>query len=112
MATSTDAAGKVRIRVPQKVQAGDIVPVRVLVMHPMETMQFRDGRPVPKNYNFIHHVEATYNGAKIFEGATTQGVSQNPFVSFSLRADAPGTVEVTFQDTEGQTYHGRAEIRF
>lgn len=111
---TTGAAGqsKVRIRVPAKVQPGEIVGVRVLVMHPMEVMQFRDGRPVPKNYNFIHHVEAAYNGRKVFEGTTTQGVSQNPFVSFSLRADEPGTVQVTFRDTTGETWQGEADIRF
>jgi len=106
------STGQVRIRVPQGVKAGEIVTVRALVSHPMEVMQFKDGKPVEKNYNFIHKVEATYNGKKVFEAATTQAVSQNPFVAFQVRLDAPGIVRILFHDTEGKSYVGQAEIKF
>jgi sulfur-oxidizing protein SoxZ len=106
------AAAQVRIRVPEKVKAGEVVTVRALVPHPMETMQFKDGKPVVKNYNFIHKVEATYNGRKVFEASTTQAVSQNPFISFPVRVDAPGIVKITFHDTQGKTYEGEAAIKF
>jgi sulfur-oxidizing protein SoxZ len=106
------AADQVRIRVPRKVKPGEVVTVRALVSHPMEVMQFKGGKPVQKNYNFIHRVEATYNGRKVFEASTTQAVSQNPFVSFPVKVDAPGVVKIMFHDTEGKTYEGQAEIKF
>lgn len=106
------STGQVRIRIPEKVKAGDTVIVRALVTHPMEIMAFKDGKPVQKVYNYIHKVEATYNGKKVFEAATTQAVSQNPFVSFSMRADAPGVVKVMFHDTQGKSYEGQADIKF
>jgi sulfur-oxidizing protein SoxZ len=107
------AEGQVRIRVPQNVKAGDLVTVRALVSHPMEVMQFnKDGKPVEKKYNFIYKIEATYNGKKVFEATTTQAVSQNPFISFPVKADAPGVVRVVFHDTYGKTYVGEAEIKF
>ncbi len=106
------SVGQVRIRVPEKAKAGDVVTVRVLITHPMETMQFKDGKPVVKNYNFINKVEATYNGKMVFEAETTQAVSQNPLFAFPVKVDAPGLVRVIFHDTEGKTYTGEAQIKF
>lgn len=102
---------QVRMRV-ENAKKGEVATVRAMVTHPMETMQFKDGKPVQKNYDFIHRVEATYNGKKVFEAEMTQAVSQNPFVMFPVKAVAPGTVEVTFHDTQGKTYVGKAEIKF
>ena len=106
------STGQVRIRLPEKIKPGDVVTVRALVTHPMEIMAFKDGKPVEKNYNFIHKVEATYNGKKVFEASTTQAVSQNPFISFPVKVDAPGVVKIIFHDTQGKTYEGQAEIKF
>jgi sulfur-oxidizing protein SoxZ len=103
---------QVRIRIPEKVKAGEVITVRALVTHPMEMMAFKGGKPVEKNYDFVHKVEATYNGKKVFEAATTQAVSQNPFISFPLKADAPGVVKILFHDTQGKTYEGQVEIKF
>lgn len=103
---------QVRIRVQDKAKAGDVVNVRVLVTHPMETMQMRDGKIVEKNYNFIHKVEANYNGKPVFEAEITQGVSQNPFFAFPVKVNAPGKIRVIFHDTEGKTYTGEADIKF
>jgi sulfur-oxidizing protein SoxZ len=106
------ASGQVRIRVPAKASVGEVINVRVLVTHPMETLRMEGGKPVEKNYNFIHKVEATYNGKRVFEAETTQAVSQNPFFSFPVTVDAPGIVKITFYDTTGKTYEGQAEIKF
>ncbi|MBM3385033.1 MAG: thiosulfate oxidation carrier complex protein SoxZ [Betaproteobacteria bacterium] len=103
---------QVRIRIPERIKPGEIVTVRALVSHPMEMMAFKGGKPVERNYNFVHKVEATYNGRKVFEAATTQAVSQNPFVSFTIKADAPGVVKVVFHDTQGKAYEGQVEIKF
>jgi hypothetical protein len=57
--------GSVRIRVPSSVKAGDVVKVRVLVIHPMEIVQRKDGKPVDKNYYFINRVIVTYAGKEL-----------------------------------------------
>lgn len=106
------STGQVRIRLPEKIKAGDVVTVRALVTHPMEIMAFKDGKPLEKSYNFIHKVEAAYNGRKVFEATTTQAVSQNPFISFQVKVDAPGVVKILFHDTQGKIYEGQAEIKF
>jgi sulfur-oxidizing protein SoxZ len=106
------SVGQVRIRVPEKAKAGEVVTVRVLITHPQETLAFKDGKPVARQYNFLHRVEATYNGKKVFEAEMTQAVSQNPLVAFPIKVSEPGTVKVTFFETTGKTYSGEAQIRF
>ena len=64
--------GSVRIRVPSSVKAGDVVKVRVLVIHPMEIVQRKDGKPVDKNYYFINRVVVTYAGKELAQFETTQ----------------------------------------
>ena len=41
--------GEARIRVPSKIQQGDIISVSAIVQHPMDTGFFRsaDGQPIP-----------------------------------------------------------------
>lgn len=104
--------GRIRIRVPSSIKSGDVVRVRALVIHPMEIVQRRDGKPVDKNYHFIHRVIVAYNGRDILEMETTQSVSENPFFTFAFRATEPGTLKITFLDTHGGKYEGAADIKF
>ena len=104
--------GKVRIRVPSTIKAGDVVRVRALVIHPMERIE-RDarGQVVQKKYNYIDRVLVTYLGKPVAAFDTTQSVSENPFFSFAFRATDPGPLKVTFLDTTGGKYEGTADIR-
>jgi len=105
--------GKIRIRVPSSIKPGDVVEVRVLVIHPMERIE-RDpqGRIIPKNYNYINKVVVTYLGKPIATFDTTQNVAENPFFSFTLKATDPGQLKVQFLDTTGGKYEGTAAIKF
>ena len=105
--------GKVRIRLPSSIKQGDVVRVRSLVIHPMETVQ-RDkaGKPADKNYLFVNKVIVTYNGREILQADTTQSISENPFFSFAFKATEPGMLKITFLDTHGGKYEGTAEIKF
>jgi len=105
--------GKIRIRVPSNVKAGDVVRVRCLVIHPMERIE-RDaqGKVIDRNYNYITRVTGTYLGKPVVVIDLTQSVSENPAFSFALKATAPGPVKVTFVDTHGGKYEGTADIAF
>jgi sulfur-oxidizing protein SoxZ len=104
--------GSVRIRIPSSIRQGDVVKVRVLVIHPMEIVQRRDGKPVDKNYYFINRVLVTYAGKELAQFETTQSISENPFFAFAFKAVEPGPLTVTFLDTHGGKYQGTTEIKF
>ena len=103
--------GRVRIRIPSSIKQGDVVRVRALVIHPMEVVERRDGKPVEKNYHFIHKVVVSYNGREILGAETTQSISENPFFTFAFKATEPGVLRVTFLDTHGGKYEGTADIK-
>ena len=105
--------GRVSIRLPSTIKQGDVIRVRALVIHPMDLVQRdKQGKIVPKNYNFIHTMTVVYNGKEVLRAETTQAVSQNPLFTFPLKVDRPGKLTVTFSDTTGKTYEGNAEVRF
>ena len=104
--------GRVRIRIPSSIKPGDVVKVRVLVIHPMEIVQRKDGKLVDKNYHFINHVVVTYLDKEIAQFETTQSISENPFFTFAFKATEPGVLRVTFLDTHGGKYEGTADIKF
>ena len=103
--------GLVRIRIPSSIKPGDVVKVRVLVIHPMEIVQRKDGKPVDKNYHFINRVVVSYLAKEIAQFETTQSISENPFFAFAFKATEPGPLRVTFLDTHGGKYEGTADIK-
>ena len=104
--------GLVRIRIPSSIKPGDVGKVRVLVIHPMEIVQRKDGKPVDKNYHFINRVVVSYLAKEIAQFETTQSISENPFFAFAFKATEPGPLRVTFLDTHGGKYEGTADIKF
>jgi sulfur-oxidizing protein SoxZ len=104
--------GRVRIRIPSSIRQGDVVKVRVLVIHPMEIVQRKDGKVVDKNYHFINRVVVTYLDREIAQFEITQSISENPFFTFAVKATEPGVLRVTFLDTHGGKYEGTADIKF
>jgi sulfur-oxidizing protein SoxZ len=104
--------GRVRIRIPSSIKPGEVIKVRVLVMHPMEIVERKDGRPLDKNYRFINRVVVTYLGREISQFETSQSISENPFFTFAVRVTEPGPLKVTFLDTHGGKYEGVADVKF
>ena len=96
---------------PGSVKAGEIVKVRALVMHPMEIVERKDGKPVDKNYRFINRVVVTYLEKDIAQFETSQSISENPFFAFAFKATEPGVLRVTFLDTHGGKYEGTADVK-
>ena len=105
--------GRVRIRIPLTITPGEVIRVRSLIMHPMEIVRRdKEGRIIMRNYNFVHAVDATYNGKEVLRGELSQAISQNPFFTFPVKVTQPGKLTVTFLDTTGKKYEGSAEIKF
>ena len=99
---------------PMKIRAsmqGDLVNVKVLMSHEMETGQRKDagGQVVPAH--FIQTVSATYNGKTVLSAQWGPAVSKNPFLSFKFKGGAPGgKVQVTWVDNRGDKRTDEAVI--
>ncbi|MBC7623506.1 MAG: thiosulfate oxidation carrier complex protein SoxZ [Aeromicrobium sp.] len=91
--------------------AGNMVDVRVLMAHEMETGQRRDaaGKTVPAW--FIQSVTATCNGKTVLSAQWGPAVSKNPFLSFRFSgAKAGDKVIVTWMDNKGEKRTDEAVI--
>lgn len=89
-----------RIQVPADARAGDIVEVRVVIQHPMETGFRYDamGRRTPRNV--IHTLTCRYGGVEVFRAEMGAGIAANPFLRFCVRAQSSGDLECRWIDSE------------
>jgi len=99
-----------RIQIPAKIKRGDVVEVRLLIRHPMETGFRHDnvGRPIPRNV--ITLVTCRYNGEEIFRAELFSGVAANPYLAFFTTASDSGELEVTWTDDTGVTETERTPV--
>src|SRR3954463_5978789 len=94
--------GEARIRVPDQIRRGDLITVNAIVSHPMDTGFFRtaSGEPIPAY--FIKDVVVTYGDEEVARFEWTSGISRDPVVIFSLRADKQAPLAMTWTDTRGE----------
>ena len=104
------ASVKIRARVPKKVKKGQIIEIKTLISHKMETglRKDRKGKPIPRD--IVNKFVATYNGTQVFASDWHPAISANPFLSFHLRPMESGTLEMSWTDDKGKVYKKSAKI--
>jgi sulfur-oxidizing protein SoxZ len=81
------------INVPPKAKRGDIIEIKALMSHIMETGYRRTaaGDIVPRD--IITNFTCRYNGAEVFRADFFPAIAANPFVSFFTIAKESGRFE-------------------
>ncbi len=99
---------------PMKIRAtlqGDVVDVKVLMNHEMETGQRKDadGKLVPAH--FIQNVTATANGKTVLTAQWGPAIAKNPFLEFKFKGAQKGDkVQIVWLDNKGGTRTDEAVI--
>jgi len=95
------SAAKPRIRVPEKAKVGEVIEIKTLVQHVMETgnRKTADGKVVPRN--IINTFTASFNGTEFFKADVLPGISANPYLAFYLKVPEAGEFEFTWLDDAG-----------
>jgi sulfur-oxidizing protein SoxZ len=103
-------AGATRIKLPDSIKTGDLIEVKALIQHVMETGNRKDagGKPIPRS--IIHTFTVKFEGQPVFSADWGSGISANPFVAFYFRVPAPGTLEFTWIDDAGVTVVEKAPL--
>jgi sulfur-oxidizing protein SoxZ len=102
---------KPRIKLDKKeVKAGDIVEVKALVSHAMESGQRKDsaGNTIPRK--ILNKFTCTVNGRQVFAADFEPAISANPYIQFKFRATESGPVVLTWTDDDGSTIVGEEQI--
>jgi sulfur-oxidizing protein SoxZ len=94
---------KALIRVPTQAKKGEVIEIRTLVSHPMESGFRLDemGRPIPRH--IIQRLTCTYNGEEVFRADLFPAIAANPFVSFYTVASDSGELAFRWTDDRGET---------
>ncbi len=91
----------VLINAPKTARKGEVIELKALIMHPMET-GFRpgtNGRLIPRN--IIERFTASWNGGEIFRMEFSPAIAANPFVSFFAVASESGKITFRWTGDEG-----------
>ncbi|MEL6217389.1 MAG: thiosulfate oxidation carrier complex protein SoxZ [Pseudomonadota bacterium] len=102
---------KPRVKVPRKAQAGEVVTIKTLISHPMESGQRKDrktGELIPRK--IINHFKATFEGELVFEATIEPAVSANPYFSFDMIVPDAGTLKFEWIDDDGSVYTEEKKI--
>jgi sulfur-oxidizing protein SoxZ len=100
----------VLINAPKTAKPGEVIEIKALIMHPMET-GFRpgtNGRIIPRN--IIERFVATWNDREIFSMAFSPAIAANPFVSFFTVAKESGTVRLRWTGDENFNVEEKVDI--
>src|SRR3954471_16507279 len=99
-----------RIRLPASIKKGDVVEVKTLVTHAMESGQRRDaqGKVIPRK--ILNQFTCSYNGKEVFKADLAAAISANPYVSFFITATESGTLDFAWTDDDGSVIKESAKI--
>ncbi len=108
----TNHIGEARIKVPDRIARGEVIVVNSIISHPMDTGFFRnaDGDPIPAY--FIKDVVVTYGEQEVARFEWTSGISRDPVVSFTVKADKEAPLTMVWTDNQGAVFKQSVGISF
>ncbi|MBV7409593.1 thiosulfate oxidation carrier complex protein SoxZ [Maritimibacter sp. DP1N21-5] len=95
---------KPRVKAPKSASAGEVVTLKTLISHPMESGQRKDsdGNVIPRS--IINRFTCELNGAMVIDVAMDPAISTNPYFEFEAKVDATGEFKLTWYDDDGSVY--------
>jgi sulfur-oxidizing protein SoxZ len=94
-------ADKPRLKLPKEAKKGEIIQIKTLVQHTMETGLRKDasGNAIPRK--IINKFTCTFNGKPVFSADLEAAIAANPYLQFAARVDESGTFKFTWLDDDG-----------
>lgn len=100
----------IRLAVPDTAAAGEIVEIKALIRHPMESGYRRGARGEVIARDIITRFECRYRGTLVFAADYHPGIAANPLITFYIRAERTGAVEFEWRDQHGQSWSDTATL--
>jgi sulfur-oxidizing protein SoxZ len=98
------------VNVPAKAKKGQVVEIKTLFSHIMETGYRHDenGKAIPRD--IISKFVCYYNNVEIFRADLFPAIAANPFITFSTVATESGVIALQWIDDKGETYSESVRI--
>jgi sulfur-oxidizing protein SoxZ len=90
-----------RLKLPKDAKKGDIVDIKTLLPHLMETGFRKDenGQTIPRK--IINKFVCEFDGKPVFSADLESAVAANPFIQFTAKVEQSGTFKFTWIDDDG-----------
>jgi sulfur-oxidizing protein SoxZ len=103
-------AEKPRLRVPTTAKKGEIIQIKTLASHPMETGLRKDenGKIIPRQ--IINAFICEFNGAEVFHADLEPAIAANPYFGFTVKVQESGTFTFAWTEDNGTVTTAEAGI--
>ncbi len=98
------------INVPPKARRGDVIAVKTLISHAMESGYRHSTTGVAIARDIIRSFACSYNGEEIFRAELHPAMAANPFITFHTVATESGTLEFKWTGDNGFAQTASAKI--
>lgn len=90
-----------RVRVPASAKKGEVIEIKTLVQHPMESGQRKEagGNLVPRH--IVNRMTCRFNGRLVLDAKLEPAIAANPYLAFHFRASESGSFEFAWTDDDG-----------
>ena len=89
------------LTVPATARRGDVIEIRAVVQHPMETgyRVASEGQKLARD--LVRRVECRFDGELVFAADLHPAIAANPYLAFRMLASGSGTLTVSWQGDQG-----------
>lgn len=99
-----------KVSVPPTAPAGEIVTLRALISHPMETGLRLSATQEWVRQRIVSRFSCAFDGQEVIRVRLYPAVSTNPYFQFHARVERSGTFTFEWYDTTDETYTASAPI--
>mgnify|MGYP000276331715 FL=1 len=102
---------KPRVKVPKSAAAGDVITIKTLISHKMESGVRKDGDGNIIPSSIINRFVADFNGQNIIDVTLEPAISTNPYFQFDAMVPEAGEFKFTWYDDDGSVYETSKKIK-
>ncbi|MDH5797023.1 MAG: thiosulfate oxidation carrier complex protein SoxZ [Paracoccaceae bacterium] len=101
---------KPRVKVPKSASAGEVITIKTLISHTMESGQRKDsdGNIIPRS--IINRFTCDFNGQNVIDITLEPAISTNPYFEFEAKVPEAGEFKFTWYDDDGSVYEDAKSI--
>ena len=102
---------KPRVKAPKSASAGEVVTLKTLISHQMESGQRKDkdGKVIPRS--IINRFTCDFNGRNIIDVSMEPSISTNPYFEFDAVVPEAGEFRFTWYDDDGSVYEESKSVK-
>ncbi|MEL7541528.1 MAG: thiosulfate oxidation carrier complex protein SoxZ [Pseudomonadota bacterium] len=100
----------IRLAVPDTATLGEVIEIKALIQHPMESGFRRGSRGEVIERNIIIQFECQFEDETVFSATFHPAIAANPILTFNMRVTQGGTLGFTWTDQHGESWSDQTTL--